>query len=155
MSATPSRSTRSGTPTALASTSAGRGALIRPAARALTVQPCPFRTWPGSDPGHGWKGRLLVPRHEQRPRLWNPRPRGDLHDCDDGARAGRGAHLAQPVAEARAQLVAGRPDELELLADGSGELDRLQAQLDDGGGDLEQLRPERRAEARTVGRRLA
>src|ERR671910_522864 len=53
------------------------------------------------------------------------------------------------------QLVPHRLDELELLADRLGELDRLQPQLEDRRGDLEQLRAEGGAETRPVGRRLA
>ena len=70
------------------------------------------------------EARLFVSRNEERPGFGNPRPRRHLHDGDDRAGAGAGAHLAQPVAQARLQLVPYRLDELELLADRLGELDR-------------------------------
>ena len=53
---------------------------------------------------------------EQGSLLWYPRPGRHLHDGADRAGAGARPHLAQTFAEPGGELVALRPDELELPA---------------------------------------
>ena len=108
----------------------------------------------GPGPDRYAERRLLVPRHEQRPCFGDPRPWRHLHDSDDGARARRRAHLAQPVAQACMELVARGLDELELLAHRCRELDRPGRSSTTGAG-ARAAWAERRPQPRPLGDRLA
>src|SRR4029077_13764433 len=95
--------------------------------------------------------RLVVPRHEQRARFRDARPRRDLHDLVDRSRAGARTHLAQPLPQPNAQLAACSRQELELLAVVLRQLDELEAKLDHRGRELRELRPERSLDAVELG----
>src|SRR6266542_6103707 len=95
--------------------------------------------------------RSLISRHQKGTLLWQTRPWRDLDDGADGSGAGPGADLTQAFAQVRSQLGPFRPDELELLARGLGQGQRLERQLDDRRRQLQQLRPERDAQAGGLG----
>src|SRR5919198_1346698 len=100
-------------------------------------------------------GRLLVPRDEQRTSFGNSRPRRDLDDGADGARAGGSPHLAQAFVEPLTELRPLGADELELVPPGRSQLDELEAEGRHRRRQLGQLRPERRAEPVALGGRVA
>ena len=90
--------------------------------------------------------RYDVTRNDERPRLRDPRPRRHLHHCAHRARPVLALTWRSPSRSRPSELLALRRDERELVADVVGELDRLEPELDDGRGDLRELRPERRAQ---------
>src|SRR5205085_11486584 len=99
--------------------------------------------------------RLLVPRDEQRTSFRNSRPRRDLDDGADGARAGGGPYLAQALVEPLTELRPLGAHELELVPPGGGQLDELEPEPRHRRRQLGQLRPERSAEPVALGRGIA
>src|SRR4051812_10901179 len=99
--------------------------------------------------------RSVVAWYQQRARLGNARPRRHLHDRRDPARTDARAHLAQALPEPAAPVLALRTKELQLLALVLGELEQLDLQARHRPRQLGELRNDRHAQPRRLGRRLA